>query len=455
MLSKENAVEIESVGKCYKIYKKPKDKLKEIVLPWKNRYYEEFWALKDINVEIKKGEQLSIIGRNGSGKSTLLQLICGTIEASEGIIQKQGKIAALLELGSGFNPEFTGIENIYLNAAIFGISKKQIEQKLDSILGFADIGEFVHQKVKTYSSGMQVRLAFAVIAHLDAEIMICDEALAVGDAVFTQKCMRFINNFKATGTLIFVSHDMASVAAITEKCLWLKNGRIEYLGNTKKAIQKYDRYCQEQGGYIKKNYTEEEMKEPKRVKQHKLENPEETIEVQEAINYSNKILKCISETKVLAKMEQTYKDGHFDGLANIKQVYLITEQAKSTKSLKGGMEISLMINGEVNTDLENLFWGYQVMNSKGQIIFAQNTLVEKKKIKRKLHATEEFNIQFQFIWPWLAAGTYTITVAISSGTWDNHTNHHWINEALVFEQLAIENMCVGIFLPLTKSIQSI
>ena len=455
MLSKENAVEIESVGKCYKIYKKPKDKLKEIVLPWKNRYYEEFWALKDINVEIKKGEQLSIIGRNGSGKSTLLQLICGTIEASEGIIQKQGKIAALLELGSGFNPEFTGIENIYLNAAIFGISKKQIEQKLDSILGFADIGEFVHQKVKTYSSGMQVRLAFAVIAHLDAEIMICDEALAVGDAVFTQKCMRFINNFKATGTLIFVSHDMASVAAITEKCLWLKNGRIEYLGNTKKAIQKYDRYCQEQGGYIKKNYTEEEMKEPKRVKQHKLENPEETIEVQEAINYSNKILKGISETKVLAKMEQTHKDGHCDELANIKQVYLITEQAKSTKSLKGGMEISLMINGEVNTDLENLFWGYQVMNSKGQIIFAQNTLAEKQKVKRKLHATEEFNIQFEFIWPWLAAGTYTITVAISSGTWDNHTNHHWINEALVFEQLAIENMCVGIFLPLTKSIQSI
>ena len=454
MLSKENAVEIESVGKCYKIYKKPKDKLKEIVLPWKNRYYEEFWALKDINVEIKKGEQLSIIGRNGSGKSTLLQLICGTIEASEGIIQKQGKIAALLELGSGFNPEFTGIENIYLNAAIFGISKKQIEQKLDSILGFADIGEFVHQKVKTYSSGMQVRLAFAVIAHLDAEIMICDEALAVGDAVFTQKCMRFINNFKATGTLIFVSHDMASVAAITEKCLWLKNGRIEYLGNTKKAIQKYDRYCQEQGGYIKKNYLKEEIKEPKRIKQHKLEN-QELVEVQEAINYSNKILKGISETKVLARMEQTHKDGHFDGLANIKQVYLITEQAKSTKSLKGGMEISLMINGEVNTDLENLFWGYQVMNSKGQIIFAQNTLVEKKKIKRKLHATEEFNIQFQFIWPWLAAGTYTITVAISSGTWDNHTNHHWINEALVFEQLAIENMCVGIFLPLTKNIQSI
>jgi len=454
MLSKDNAIEIKSVGKCYKIYKKPKDKLKEIVLPWKKRYYEEFWALKDIDVVIKKGEQLSIIGRNGSGKSTLLQLICGTIEATEGIIQKQGKIAALLELGSGFNPEFTGIENIYLNAAIFGISKKHIEQKLDSILSFADIGEFVQQKVKTYSSGMQVRLAFAVIAHLDAEIMICDEALAVGDAVFTQKCMRFINKFKETGTLIFVSHDMASVAAITEKCLWLKNGRIEYLGNTKKAIQRYDRYCQEQGGYIKKNYLKDEIIEPKRIKQHNLEN-QELVEVQEAINYSNKIIKSAGENKVLAKMKQMHKDGHCDGLANIKEVYLITEQAESTNRLKGGMEISLMINGEVITDLENLFWGYQVMNCKGQIVFAQNTLAEKKKVNRKLHATEEFNIQFQFIWPWLAAGTYTITVAISSGTWDNHTNHHWINEALIFEQLAIENMCVGIFLPLTKKIQSI
>ncbi len=455
MLSNENAIEIGSLGKCYKIYKKPKDKLKEIVLPWKSRYYEEFWALKNISFEIKKGEQLSIIGRNGSGKSTLLQLICGTIEASEGVIQKQGKIAALLELGSGFNPEFTGIENIYLNAAIFGISRKQIEQKLDLILSFADIGEFVHQKVKTYSSGMQVRLAFAVIAHLEAEIMICDEALAVGDAVFTQKCMRFINKFKENGTLIFVSHDMASVAAITEKCLWLKDGRVEYLGNTKKAIQLYDRYCQEQGGYLKQYNSEENMNEAKRIKQSNLKNNEEITKVQEAINYSNALLKSKRNTKILAKMEQKQRDGHFDGLANIKEVLLITEQDESTNSLKGGMEISLMINGNVNTNLTNLFWGYQVMNSKGQIIFAQNTLAEKEKIKRNLCAAEEYKIQFQFIWPWLAAGTYTITVAVSTGEWEDHVNHHWVNEALVFEQLAVENMCVGIFLPLTKSIQSI
>jgi lipopolysaccharide transport system ATP-binding protein len=313
MLSNENAIEIGSLGKCYKIYKKPKDKLKEIVLPWKSRYYEEFWALKNISFEIKKGEQLSIIGRNGSGKSTLLQLICGTIEATEGTIKKQGKIAALLELGSGFNPEFTGIENIYLNAAIFGISRKQIEQKLDLILSFADIGEFVHQKVKTYSSGMQVRLAFAVIAHLEAEIMICDEALAVGDAVFTQKCMRFINKFKENGTLIFVSHDMASVAAITEKCLWLKDGRVEYLGNTKKAIQLYDRYCQEQGGYLKQYNSEENMNEAKRIKQNNLEDNEEITKVQEAINYSKALLKSKSNTKILAKMEQKQRDGHFDG----------------------------------------------------------------------------------------------------------------------------------------------
>ncbi|HCN5890272.1 TPA: ABC transporter ATP-binding protein, partial [Escherichia coli] len=158
---------------------------------------------------------------NGSGKSTLLQMICGTLQPTCGTIKVNGKIAALLELGSGFNPEFTGRENVYLNAAVYGLTRSEIELKFNDIVKFADIGDFIDQPVKNYSSGMYVRLAFAVIAHVDADILVVDEALAVGDAVFTQKCMRFIRKFQENGTLIFVSHDMASVQNLCEKALWL------------------------------------------------------------------------------------------------------------------------------------------------------------------------------------------------------------------------------------------
>jgi lipopolysaccharide transport system ATP-binding protein len=169
-----------------------------------------------VSLEVRRGETLGIIGRNGSGKSTLLQMICGTLTPTEGSVQTHGTVAALLELGSGFNPEFTGIENVYLNALLHGLSREQTEERLEDIQAFADIGEFIHQPVRTYSSGMLVRLAFAVIAHVDASVLIVDEALSVGDAVFGQRCMRFIRRFKEAGTLLFVSHDMNAVSSLCE-----------------------------------------------------------------------------------------------------------------------------------------------------------------------------------------------------------------------------------------------
>lgn len=207
MSSNEIAIKVQNLSKCYHIYDNPRDRLKQFVAPrlqrltWQHpkQYFREFWALKDVSFEVKKGETVGIIGRNGSGKSTLLQMICGTLTPTQGSIETNGRIAALLELGSGFNPEFTGRENVYMNASVLGLSNKEIDARFDDIVAFSDIGDFIEQPVKTYSSGMMVRLAFAVIAHVDADILIIDEALAVGDAFFTQKCMRFLRGFMKTG----------------------------------------------------------------------------------------------------------------------------------------------------------------------------------------------------------------------------------------------------------------
>jgi lipopolysaccharide transport system ATP-binding protein len=232
LMSSEVSIRVEGLSKCFQIYDRPHDRLKQFVVPRLQRavrqpvkqYFKEFWAVKDVSFEVKKGETVGIIGRNGSGKSTLLQMICGTLNPSRGSIQTRGRIAALLELGSGFNPEFTGRENVYMNSAVLGLKKDEIDQRFEAITAFADIGEFLEQPVKAYSSGMMLRLAFAVIAHVDAEILVIDEALAVGDAFFTQKCMRFLRTFMKTGTVLFVSHDTGSIRNLCSKAIWLEKG---------------------------------------------------------------------------------------------------------------------------------------------------------------------------------------------------------------------------------------
>jgi lipopolysaccharide transport system ATP-binding protein len=210
MSSEDVVISVRGLGKRYEIYDRPGDRLKQFILPRMSRavglsarqYFREFWALNDVNFEVGRGETVGIIGRNGSGKSTLLQMVCGTLNPTNGSIRVRGKVAALLELGSGFNPEFTGRENVHMNAALLGLRSDQIEARFDDIVAFADIGDHIEQAVKTYSSGMLVRLAFAVIAHVDADVLVIDEALAVGDAFFTQKCMRFLRNFMQSGTKI-------------------------------------------------------------------------------------------------------------------------------------------------------------------------------------------------------------------------------------------------------------
>lgn len=228
------AIRVQNLSKCYQLYDRPEDRLKQAIYPRMRRlmgmepkdYARKFWALKDISFDIRKGEAFGIVGRNGSGKSTLLQLICGTLAPTSGEVQANGRIGALLELGSGFNPEFTGRENVYMSAAILGLNKNEVNERFDDIAAFADIGEFIEQPVKTYSSGMMVRLAFAVQVQIEPDILIVDEALAVGDALFQKRCYERIEKLVSNGvTLLFVSHDQEAVRTLTHRSLLLHQGK--------------------------------------------------------------------------------------------------------------------------------------------------------------------------------------------------------------------------------------
>ena len=251
------AIQATSVSKCYHLYDKAQDRLKQAIFPQVHRlfgmpgktYAREFWALKDVSFEVKKGETVGIIGRNGSGKSTLLQIIAGTLDVTRGDVEVHGRVAALLELGSGFNPEFTGRENVYVNAAIQGLSKSEIDAKFDDIAAFADIGEFLEQPIKSYSSGMLMRLAFAVNACIEPEILVVDEALGVGDVPFQSKCYKRLRRLVDNGkSVLFVSHDISTVRSICSRALWLKNGRAESWGDAKRVSKEYEKYCWKEQG---------------------------------------------------------------------------------------------------------------------------------------------------------------------------------------------------------------
>ena len=231
---------INDVSKCYELYKNPKDRLLQTLCLGYKKFYKEFWALRDINFEVRRGECIGLIGRNGAGKSTLLQIITGTLQPTTGSITVNGRIAALLELGSGFNPDFTGRENIYMNAAILGFSNKEIFSKFIDIVTFADIGDFIEQPVKNYSSGMMARLAFATQIMLEPEILIVDEALAVGDHFFQAKCYAYLRQLKKRGvTLFFVSHSPAVLQSICEKTILLEKGRMLSFGKTSEILDQY------------------------------------------------------------------------------------------------------------------------------------------------------------------------------------------------------------------------
>lgn len=242
-MSSSVAIQAQHLGKAFQLYERPIDRLKQMLMRGRRRYYKEFAALHDVNFELQKGEVLGLVGRNGAGKSTLLQLICGTLNPTEGSVTVQGRVAALLELGAGFNPEFSGRENIYLNASILGLSKSEIDERYDAIVDFSGIADFIHQPVKTYSSGMYVRLAFSIATSVDPDILVIDEALSVGDGAFARKSFDRIMRLKEKGaTILFCSHSIYQIEALCTRALWLDKGIVQLMGDPSTVVARYQNF---------------------------------------------------------------------------------------------------------------------------------------------------------------------------------------------------------------------
>jgi len=397
------------------------------------QYFREFWALKDISFEIKRGETVGIIGRNGSGKSTLLQMICGTLTPTSGTIETKGRIAALLELGSGFNPEFTGRENVYMNASVLGLSNEEIDDRFDKIVAFADIGDFIEQSVKTYSSGMMVRLAFAVIAHVDADILVIDEALAVGDAFFTQKCMRFLRNFMKIGTVLFVSHDTGSIKSMCSYAIWLEKGQILNEGVPKYVCDLYlEAFFEDQQG--KSSSTK-----LKGIDKHSDSHPSKDQRLA-YLNSSN----LRNDLQVFDFDPNSSSFGK--GGAQIYDVHLLDEFNEHLSWIVGGEKVKLKILVRVIQDLDSPIVGFFVKDKLGQSLFGDNTYLSYQQKPIYCHQGDEVQAIFVFYMPLLPSGEYSITIAIANGTQEVHEQQHWIHDAVLFksESSSVVSGLVGI-----------
>jgi lipopolysaccharide transport system ATP-binding protein len=418
------AIKVDNLSKCYQIYDRPQDRLKQMIMGTlsrsSKRYYREFWALKDVSFEVKKGQTIGIIGRNGSGKSTLLQTICGTLNPTSGSVTTNGRVAALLELGSGFNPEFTGRENVYLNASVLGLTHAETLACFDNIAVFADIGDFIDQPVKTYSSGMMLRLAFAVIAHVDADILIIDEALAVGDAFFTQKCMRFLRKFMQTNTVLFVSHDTASIKSLCSHAIWLEKGQVIQSGSPSHVSALYlEAFYESQQGkssrtVIKEIYTKNDssLKKDQRL---------------EFLNHSN----LRNDLQVFSFDPEAASFGK-NG-ATIISVSLEDAQHCPLAWVVGGEEVTLRISAVANKDLFSPIIGFYVKDALGQLLFGDNTFFTTINNPLTTPESKIVTAKFCFLMPFLAKGTYAISAAIAEGTLHEHEQHHWMHDALIFK----------------------
>jgi len=418
------AIRVQGLSKYYQIYDVPKDRLKQMLVPRLQRmigkqpkqYFREFKALYDVSFEIKKGETVGIIGRNGSGKSTLLQMICGTLTPTNGSIQTNGRIAALLELGSGFNPEFTGRENVYMNAAVLGLSKEEVDTRFDDIVTFAEIGDFIEQPVKTYSSGMMMRLAFAVIAHVDAEILVVDEALAVGDAFFTQKCMRFLRGFMKEGTVLLVSHDTSAVLNLCQRSLLLNDGVVLANGKPKEIIERYlEKTHGSQQGEASLGKMQETMAIEKPLRDMRMD----------FINQSN-LRNDIEVFSFATDLAEFGKGG-----VRITNVSFLDPHSIPLSWIVGGEEVVIAINFEPERNLNNCIVGFQVKDRLGQVIFADNTYLTYQDKELSLSAKQSVEAKFKFQMPILPSGDYTVMAAIAEGSQEQHTVLQWIHDALV------------------------
>ncbi|EKN45603.1 MULTISPECIES: ABC transporter ATP-binding protein [Pseudomonas syringae group] len=424
-MSSEFSIKVENLSKCYHVYDRPGDRLKQFFLPRlrgmvgvdRGQNFREFWALRDVSFEVKKGETVGIIGRNGSGKSTLLQMICGTLNPTHGSVQTKGRIAALLELGSGFNPEFTGRENVYMNAAVLGLEEAEIDARFDEIAEFADIGEFIEQTVKSYSSGMIVRLAFAVQAMIDPDIFIVDEALAVGDEKFQRKCFARLEELKSKGTsILFVSHSAATMIELCDRTLFLEQGSRLMYSPAPQAIRAYQALIYAPEGEY-----------------------ERLLEKYRNADTSGSAL-LLDEPKQLVTVEDESVDAFDPGLIPetttvypdqggiIEKIVILDDEGRAVNVLQAGKIYQFEVSGSFQDDFSGIYWGIHIRNISGAVVTGQR-YPEEGVYMENVRAGSQFSVKFSFTMS-LLPGAYFAGAGIWSAQEPNSV--HRILDAIMF-----------------------
>lgn len=395
------AIRVKSLSKQYRIYERPSDRLKETVTRGRWKAHREFWALKDISFEVEAGTTTGIIGPNGSGKSTLLQIITGTLEPTHGSVWLDGRVAALLELGAGFNAEFTGIENIFMNASLMGFSKSETERLLPEIAGFAEIGDFIHQPLKTYSSGMQVRLAFAAAIAVSPQILIIDEALAVGDAVFQHRCTRRIKEMQENGTtILFVSHDPGAIRALCSRAILLNGGQMEADGPPADVLARYQKVIMAQEAAYAQAELVRERPQP-----------------------------SVAATEDMTAPQFSYRHGN--GAAEILRVELLDAAEQPAAIVETGQLVHLRVHVIFNEDIIDPVYGFIIRNRHGIHLYGTNTRVQGihsglSKRGTRTETTFSFNC-------WVAPDLYSISIAVHSA---NAVSFDWLDGALFFRVIS-------------------
>ncbi|MGA2130824.1 MAG: ABC transporter ATP-binding protein [Bryobacteraceae bacterium] len=373
---------VQNVSKLYKLYRRPSDRLREALPFGPAKLHDDFWALRDISFQVEKGETLALVGPNGSGKSTLLQIVAGILQPTQGRVVTRGRIAALLELGAGFNPEFTGRENVFLNGEIMGLSRAEIERAMPSIEAFAEIGDFIARPVKEYSSGMYVRLAFSTAIHVDPEILIVDEALAVGDAVFANRCVRKFEELRERKiTVLFVSHDLGLVKQLSDRAILLLNGRMEAQGTPSDAINRYI------GLVLEKQQSRQEKQR---------------------------------------RFGASYRHG--DGRSEILGVELLNAEREPVETVNGGDTVTVRVRCRFFEPACDPMVGILIRTRIGMEVYGTNTRIEKLHLG-SYQADDELEVHFRFAC-WLTPQQYTLTVATQSA---DGSSHDWLDDVLSFE----------------------
>lgn len=421
------AIEVSGVSKAYRIWRDPAARLKAPVwealggiwprslqpryLRKRSRfegaspYFQDFHALRDISLQVARGEAVGIVGCNGSGKSTLLQIIAGILTPTAGSVHVNGRVAALLELGSGFNPEFTGRENVYLNASILGLTRDEIDTRFDAIAAFADIGEFIDQPIKTCSSGMIMRLAFAVVAHVDPEILIVDEALAVGDVRFQRKCAERMTEFREAGkTLLLVSHSGADITRLCNRAIWLDSGTVRRIGQAKIVVEEYHAWMTLGAGLLKR--------------------PAKLSEDRRTASGGIELVRIPANACITG-----------EGGAHIEGIALTTTGGEPLHTLDGAARVRITVAYYAEVEIGQPFFGVQVLNAQGLRLLSNSNIVIGEEVA-SIAAETRGQISFEFDLPELTNGSYLVAIGINDGDIDRHIRLCFVADALSFEMIS-------------------